>query len=469
MNRPVRLSLALLGALAPACRMAPTYERPVAALPEAYAGQAQAPGAATFADVAWFDLFQDPVLKELVRIAIRQNADLQIAANRVLQTEVQVGIARSYRSPVVTSGPGANRGVDAGARALQGAKAAPGDQFIVNMGVSYELDFWGKLRSQTDVARAQFLASQENRNLVLQTLVTGLAQAYFQLRELDAELDLAQKTLDSRQGSLELVQLRRAGGVSSQSDVNQARSLVESAAHAVPLLQDQVAGQEAAINVLLGRFQDPVPRGLELDDQRLDMEVPPGLPSGLLERRPDVRLAEQSLIAANAQIGVAKAELFPDVQLTAGRGFVSSALASLFSPGTSIWNVGAAATGTIFSGGRLSGAVKLSELQQQQMVLQYAKALQQAFSEVSAALATKGKAREARLAQESLAHTLADQVQLANQRYLGGVASYLEVQDAERQSFDAERNLAQAKRDELLAVLSLYKALGGGWTPGAGS
>ena len=469
MNRSVRLSLVLLGALVPGCKLAPTYERPKTALPEAYAGQAPAPGAVSFADVAWFDLFHDPVLRELVRIAIQRNTDLQIAANRVLQTEVQVGIARSYLSPAVTSGPSASRGVDASARSLQGANAAPGSQYVVNMGVSYELDFWGRLRSQTDVARAQFLASQENRNLILQTLVTGLAQAYFQLRELDAELDLARKTLDSRQGSLKLVQLRRAGGVSSQSDVNQAQSLVESAAHAIPLLQEQVAGQEAAINVLLGRFQEPVPRGLELDDQRLDMEVPPGLPSGLLERRPDVRKAEQSLVAANAQIGVAKAELFPDIQLTAGRGFVSSGLSSLFSPGTTIWNVGAAVTGTIFGGGRQTGAVKLSGLQQQEMVLQYAKSLQQAFSEVSTALVSKVKTREARLVQESLAHTLADQVQLANQRYLGGVANYLEVQDAERQSFDAERNLAQAKRDELLAVLSLYKSLGGGWTPEAGS
>lgn len=466
MKTPAVLATFVLGLAGAACKMGPVYQRPAQPMPAAYPGQPAQAGPA-FPDLAWFEVFHDPVLQDLIRAALAQNADLRIAANRVLQTEVQVGIARSYLSPTVGTQSQAGRGIDSLDRAFMGPRAAPGNQYVVNMGVSWEVDFWGKVRSQTDVARANLVASEENRNLVLQTLVTGLAQAYFQLRELDAELDIARRTLASRKASLDLMRMRYEGGVSSLSDANQAESLVQSAAHALPLLEGQVAQQEAAINVLLGRFGEPVPRGLALDDQKLAVDVPPGLPSDLLERRPDVRMAEAKLVAANAQIGVAKAQFFPSIGLTATKGFASAALDGLFTPGAAIWSVGASICSTIFQGGRLTANLKLTELQKEEMVLQYAKAAQQAFADASTSLVALGKTRQARQEQEAFTRTLELQMDLAGRRYEAGVAAYLEVQDAERQCFEARRGLAQAKRDELLAVLALYKSLGGGWSKGA--
>jgi multidrug efflux system outer membrane protein len=307
----------------------------------------------------------------------------------------------------------------------------------------------------------------ENQNIVIQSLVTGVAQSYFQLRELDEELEISHKTLDSRIESLKLVKMRQEFGASSMSDVRQAESLVQSARHAIPLLEQAIAQQENAINIVLGRYQGPVPRGLRLDDQRLSVTVPPGLPSTLLDRRPDVRMAEQKLVAANAQIGVAKAAYFPSISLTGSKGYASSELQQLMTPGASIWNVGTTLTAPVFQGGRIQQNVKLTELQKDELVLEYTKTLQQAFVDVSNSLVSIEKTAQAREEQQVFTATLEEQKALAKMRYEGGVAAYLEVLDSERECFDAQRGLAQAKRDELLSIISLYKSLGGGWKEAA--
>lgn len=460
-------ALPLVGLLSTGCLMGPKYERPKEAVPGAFTGQdAAANGAQTFGDLPWFEVFQDDALLDLINTALKQNTDLKLAANRVLQSEVQLGIVKADQAPSVNLQAQGDRGVSGTSRSMLGPNAKPADNYVANLGVSWELDLWGKLRRQTEAARATFMASQENQRLVLQSLVAGVAQGYYQLRELDCELEVAKSTLASRQESLKLVKLRQEQGVASMSDVAQADSLVQSALHSIPLIEQQLVQQEASLNVLLGRYEGKIRRGKPLDDQRLVVNVPSGIPSQLLERRPDVRLAEQQLVAANAQVGVAKASLFPSIGLTASGGYISNDLSRLVTSGNKIWDVGANLTAPIFEGGKLRANVKLSELQKEQMVLQYSKAVQQAFSEASTTLISIDKCREARKTQEAYTKACETQLTLANQRYQGGVTTYLEVQDAERTCFDARRALAQAKRDELLSVLNFYKALGGGWQTG---
>jgi outer membrane protein, multidrug efflux system len=464
MNRRVKTAaLAAAGLWLAGCRMGPDYARPETRVPERFpdtVAQAPAPG---FGDLPWFTLFQDPVLVDLIQAALKENADVQIAGNRVLQAEARAGIAKSFLYPAVGASADAARGISTVARSLEGDQAVPVNAYNLNLGVSWELDFWGRLRRQAESARASLLGSVHSRDLVLQSLVTGLAQSYFQLRELDSELDITRRTLDSRLESLKLVQIRQEHGVASMTDVQQALSLVQSAQHAVPLLEQSIAQQEGAINILLGRYQGAIPRGLSLDDQRLAVSVPPGLPSSLLERRPDVRLAEQNLVAANAQIGVAKAACFPTISLTGGMGYASTQLHQVVRPDSSVWNVGAGLTAPIFQGGYLRQNVRLSELQKEELVLDYTKSVRQAFVDVTYALVAVEKLRQAREYQQAFTTTLEDQERLSKARYEGGVTTYLEVLDSERQRFDAQRGLAQAKRDELLSVISLYKSLGGGW------
>lgn len=465
-----RLPLGLLstvGLLLVGCKLGPDYTRPEAQLPASFTGsQASAPGVG-FGDLPWFELFHDDVLIGLIQTALKENADIKIAANRVLQAEAQAGISKSFLFPTVGASGGIERGVSATSRTVAGEKAQPSDSANAGLGASYEVDFWGKLSRQNEAAHATLLASMENQNIVIQSLVTGVAQSYFQLRELDEELEISHKTLDSRIESLKLVKMRQEFGASSMSDVRQAESLVQSARHAIPLLEQAIAQQENAINIVLGRYQGPVPRGLRLDDQRLSVTVPPGLPSTLLDRRPDVRMAEQKLVAANAQIGVAKAAYFPSISLTGSKGYASSELQQLMTPGASIWNVGTTLTAPVFQGGRIQQNVKLTELQKDELVLEYTKTLQQAFVDVSNSLVSIEKTAQAREEQQVFTATLEEQKALAKMRYEGGVAAYLEVLDSERECFDAQRGLAQAKRDELLSIISLYKSLGGGWKEAA--
>jgi multidrug efflux system outer membrane protein len=328
--------------------------------------------------------------------------------------------------------------------------------------LTWEIDLFGRIRRATEASIADFFASEENRNLVMQLLVTNLARSYIELMELDLELSISQNTLKSRQDSYRLVKIRQEGGVDTMLAVRQAEGLVYGASQTIPNVQRLIEQKENEISTLLGRNPGKIDRS-ELDKQNLAVTIPPGLPSSLLERRPDIRAAEEQLIAANARIGEAKALLFPQIILTAAAGYQSVALSSLIAPASSFWTVVPALTQPTFTAGRLRANVKATEARQQQALLAYQQTIQQAFREVSDALIGYRKLKESRLEQEKLVATLTDQTRLARMRYRGGVTSYLEVLDSERQLFEAELNLARAQGNETLAVIALYRALGGGW------
>ncbi len=440
------------------CAVGPKYQRPQVQIPAPAASSSQ-----SFGDLRWFEVFQDESLAELIRTATSDNFEVLIAANRMLQAQEQVRIARGQLLPQANVGFTPQRGINNLNVLIQGDRATAATIYTLSGGASWEIDLWGKLRSQTRAARANFLAAKENRDVVLQSLVTALAQSYIGLRELDNELVIAKANLLTVQESFDLTQIREKGGVSTLVEVRQAETLVQTAKRAIPLIEQQIVIQENTINFLLGRNPGNVPRGRTLQQQNFPSLVPEGLPSSLLERRPDIRLAEQQLIAANAQIGVAKAALFPTMSLTASGGSISNALKELFASGTQFWSLGGSLVQPIFAGGILRANYRLTKLQKEQLVLQYAKACQQGFREVADALVSVEKTREARIHQEALTKTLADQQQLSWARYRGGVTAFLEVLDTQRQYFSAQQSLSQAQRDELLAAIALYKALGGGW------
>jgi len=337
------------------------------------------------------------------------------------------------------------------------------DLFELSGSLSYEVDLWGRLRRATEAARAQLLASEEARATVVSTLVSDVATTYLQLRELDLELEIAKRTLTSRQASLRLVRLRRDRGVASALDVSQAEVLVNTAAAAIPDTQRQIEQTENQIKLLLGESPGEIPRGRVLTDQALTVAVPPGLPSALLERRPDIRQAEAQLVAANANIGVAKTLFFPQIALTASDGLQSAALSRLFEGPSGFWAFAGQLLQPVFQGGRIWFNFQASKARQQQALVVYEQVIQTAFREVADALVANRRIREFRGEQEALTASLMEYSRLSTLRYRGGVASYLEVLDADARLFSAELDLARARRQELLAVVQLYKALGGGW------
>jgi multidrug efflux system outer membrane protein len=333
----------------------------------------------------------------------------------------------------------------------------------MNLSAAWELDFWGKYRRATEAARANLVASEWARREVLSTLVANVASAYFQLRALDLEVEISKRTLNSRQESLRLTRILSEGGSTSLLDVRQAEQLVFTASAEIPVLEQQIEQQENFLSILLGQNPGDIPRGQALTEQRQPPEVPPGLPSSLLERRPDIRQAEAQLVAANAEIGVARAAYFPQISLSGGGGFQSSALSNLFSGPAGAWSFGASLTQPIFTGGRLRSEVRLAEARQQTAVLFYQQSIQGAFRSVSDALVAYHKTREFRTQQELLFRSAQDAARLSHMRYTGGVTGYLEVLTNETNAFSAELGLVQARLNELLAVVQLYQALGGGW------
>jgi multidrug efflux system outer membrane protein len=394
------------------------------------------------------------------RTALQQNYDVRIAATRILQAQAQLGITRADQLPSVS----------AGAQAVN--ERNPRTKFFppyetsanqVDVSLAWELDFWGKYRRATESARATLLATQWARATVITTLVSDIATAYFQLRELDLELEISRRTLASRQDSLQLTQLLANGGATSLLDVRQAEQLVFTAAETIPDLERRIEQQENFISTLLGNNPGPVKRGTRLTEQPHAPDVPAGLPSSLLERRPDIREAEAQLIAANAQIGVAKAAYFPQINLTATAGYQSSALTSLFTGPAGLWSFGGSLVQPIFTGGRIRSNVRFTEARQQEALLTYQQTIQQAFRGVSDSLVEYHKNREFREYQQQLALSAQDAAQLSEMRYRGGAASYLEVLTNETNYFDAELGLAQAQSNELVALVRIYRNLGGGW------
>jgi outer membrane protein, multidrug efflux system len=445
----------------------PRYQRPPVEVPAVYRGEAmEATRAVSLGEAEWWEVFRDDELQTLIVRALQANYDLRIAAARILQAQAQLTITRADQFPTVSAGATAGR--ERLPRTRSGSIVIPPseeDVFQVDALLSWELDFWGRFRRATEAARANLLATEWGQRAVLISVVSTVASTYFQLRELDLELEIARRTLTSREESLRLTRIQEEGGVVSLLDVRQAEQLVYTAAATITDVERRIEQQENIISVLLGQNPGPIPRGLPLTDQPQPPEVPPGLPSALLERRPDIRQVEEALIAANAQIGVAKAAYFPAISLTGGGGFQSAALSNLFTGPAGFWSVAGALVQPIFTAGRIRGGVRLAEGQAEELVHGYRQTIQQAFQEVSSALVGYRKAREFRERQALLAAAAQDAARLSDIRYRGGVTSYLEVLTNETNFFSAELGLAQARLSELLALVQLYLALGGGWQP----
>jgi len=377
-----------------------------------------------------------------------------------LQAQAQVGITRADQLPTISGGVEAVNQRSARSKFFPAFETSSNQ---VDLSLAWELDFWGKYRRATESARANLLATQWARQAVVSTLVSDVAAAYFQLRELDLELEISRRTLASRRDSLQLTQTLASGGATSMLDVRQAEQLVFTAAETIPDLERRIEQQENFLSILLGNNPGPITRGTKLTEQPHAPEIPVGLPSSLLERRPDIRQAEAQLIAANAQIGVAKAAYFPQITLTASGGYQSSALKSLFTGPAGLWNFGGSLVQPIFTGGRIRSNVKFTEARQQEAALIYQQAIQQAFRGVSDALVEYRKDREFREQQEQLTFSAQDAARLSETRYRGGATSYLEVLTNETNYFDAELGLAQAQLDELQGLVRIYRNLGGGW------
>ena len=457
------LALAAIGLLAAGCTVGPDYRRPEAPVPGEYRGlgPANPPGAGSLGDLPWWDLFGDPVLQELIHEAIRQNYDLRVAAARILDARAQVTVSRSFQFPELNgrgSAPYQKIEGDTGPFQI-------GESFTPAAGIDlvFEIDFWGRFRRGTEAARAELLASESARRVVMAPLVTDVATTYFNLRDLDKELEISRDTLTSRTDSLKLVTMREEGGVAALIDVRQAEILVAQAGEAVPDTERLIAQNENALAVLLGRNPADVPRGRHLIEQITIPVLPAGFPSSLLERRPDIAQADALLHSATARIGVAKSDYFPRVFLTGSAAAAGIWVNSSWLGPQGIFAVGPSFTVPIFNTGRTGAGVDSAEARAQIALELYRQTVVQAFREVSDALVEYQKRQEFRIQQQALQQAARDASRLANMRYTGGVSSYLEVLDSERQLFDSELGLVRSYRDELVAIIRLYKALGGGW------
>jgi len=441
------------------CSLAPTYQRPEVPVPAQW--QVNIQTANDLANTSWWKQFRDPVLDDLIQTALQENKDVQIAAARVEEYMGRYGVTRSAQFPQV----GANA---AGARTRlsenppQTTGENPGNSFQVDLGVSFELDLWGKLRNASEAARAQLLATEEARRTVVLTLVSQVAASYVQLLDYDQQLTITRATLETRQESVRINGLRFKAGVISEMDYQQAVAEYQNAAVQVPLLERLIALQENAISLLLGRNPGKISRGVSLD--RLAMpQVPGGLPSELLERRPDIRQAEQQLIAANALIGVAKAAFFPSISLTGLLGVASTDLSDLFEGSSRTWQFAGALAQPIFTGGALTGQLQVAEAVQKQALLNYQQVIQTAFTEVDNSLVSVAKLRDQLKDEAAQVNALQRYLDLAKLRYNNGYSDYLTVVDAERNLYSAQLQYVQDQGSLFAALVNLYKAMGGGW------
>ena len=446
------------------CAVGPKYHRPPISAPPAFRGltpeEAAKNEVKSFADEKWWEVFQDRELQELVRTALQQNYDVRIAATRILEAQARLGITRADQFPTVSGQAAAINERSSRSKFLPAFTTSSNQ---IGLTLFWDLDFWGKYRRATEAARANFVASEWARREIISQLIANLTGAYFQLRALDLQLEISRQTLAERQDSLRLTRVLAEGGATSMLDVRQAEQLVFTAAGEIPALEQQVEQQENLISILLGNNPGPIPRGKKLTEQEHPPSVPVGLPSSLLERRPDIRQAEEQLVAASAQIGVARAAYFPQIPLTASAGYQSSALTGLFAGPAGVWNFGASLTQPIFTAGRLKSNVRLAESQQQEAVLFYQQTIQSSFQDVSNSLIAYRKTQEFRQQQQRLTDSAEDATRLSQMRYNGGAASYLEVLTNDTNYFSAELALVQAQLNELLALVQLYRDLGGGW------
>jgi outer membrane protein, multidrug efflux system len=445
------------------CTVGPNYKRPTVNVPTDYRGAmpTQPATVASLGNEKWWDVYQDPVLTQLIHTALQQNYDVRIAATRVLQAQAQLGIVRANQFPSASVGADIFSQQNAKVSNLFPAYEVNAGQ--LNLSVIWNLDFWGKYRRQTEAARAQMLASEWGQQAVISSLVANVATAYFQLRALDAELEIAKRTLGSRQQSLQLTQVLESHGSASDLDVSQSEQLVYTASETIPDLERQIQQQENLLSILLGENPGSIPRGRTLTEQPVPESVPAGLPSELLERRADVRQAEEIIVAANAQIGVAKAAFFPSIALTGTGGLESNQLSRFISAPSEAWLGALSVAQPIFEGGALRSQLKLSRAQYQETVLAYEQTVQSALEQVSNALIASQKDRQFREQQELLVQATERSDRLSLILYKQGGASYLQVLTNDTNYFSAELNLVQAQLNERLALVQLYQSLGGGW------
>jgi len=458
MRKPLLVSLVAL--LVGGCMVGPDYVRPPVDAPAAW--RLSEPEVKELANTAWWEQFGDPVLNELVATALRENKDLMIATARVDEFAGNYGFVRSGLFPQVGAGYEAKRQRDISAVVVGAGEGATYNSYSAVLNASWEIDIWGRIRRQTEAANAQLLASEEGRRGVILSLVGSVAGAYINLRNLDRQLEIARATAKSRGESYELFKLRFEGGVISLLELSQNKSQYEEALATIPPLEKAIAQQENGLSVLLGRNPGPIPRGKDIDQLTLPA-IPAGLPSELLERRPDIRRAEQNLIAANALIGAAKAAYFPTISLTGLFGFASPSLSNLFQGQNKVWSYGVPITMPIFTAGAVAGQVQAAEAGQQQALFGYQKAIQQAFREVDDSLADQDRTREQLLAQRRQVEALQQYATMARLRYENGYTSFIEVLDAERSLFNVQLQYTQTHQVQLQAMINLYLAMGGGW------
>jgi outer membrane protein, multidrug efflux system len=457
------LTAALVSGVLSGCAVGPNYHRPAVQTPNSFRGLADNPQiqaqTTSYADLPWWQVFQDPKLQELIRTALKQNYDLQLATERITAARAQLTVTRSSQFPQVSGNGSFNGGKENTFQSKFNFLTLAAD-------AAFQLDFFGKLRRATEAARADLLATEDARQVVVLTLLSDVASDYFTLLQLDLQLAITRDTVKTQTDSVKLTQLRLEHGVATKLDVLQAQQVLDTANTQIPDLERQIAQEEDAISILLGHYPQDIARGIPLVGQTLPPEVPAGVPSSIIERRPDIREAEQILIAANANIGVAKAQFFPQISLTGGGGGSfgrSSAFSSLMTTQLGIWSYGAQVSQPIFTGGALKGNLHLAESEHKQALIAYQQAIQQAFGDVSDALIGYEKLHQVRMRQQDSVADLQETVRISTLRYKGGTTTYLEVLDGQRSLYGAELTLAAARGDEYRSVIQLYKALGGGW------
>ena len=458
MRKLASTTITLLALASSGCMIGPDYLRPVIDSPQSWRVSDET--AKDLANSAWWEQFNDPVLNDLIATALRENKDLMIASARIDEYAGRYGVTRSQLFPQI----GLGYDVTKQKNTIPGTTVkGTYNSYETFLSASWEIDLWGKIRRQSEAARAQIVATEEGRQGVILTLVSSVANNYVTLRSLDRQLEIAKATAKTRGESYQVFQDRYSGGVISQLELSQNRSQYDEALASIPVIEKTIAQQENALSLLLGRNPGPIARGKNIDELA-PPTTPEGLPSSLLERRPDLREAEQNLIAANAQIGAAKAAFFPSISLTGLLGVASGGLSNLFHSESKVWQYGAAVNLPIFTGGSLFGQLQVAEAQQQQVLYSYQKAIQQAFSEVNNALVDQEKTRVQLAAQADEVKSLVLYAELARLRYDNGYTSYLEVVDAERSLFGVQQSYTQTKQTLLQAAINTYKAMGGGWT-----
>ena len=463
-GRKVPVVLALALGLSSGCAVGPRYRRPALEVPQVFRGQAAAEQS-SFADTPWWDVFKDEALKGLIKTALADNYDVRIAVARMDQAQAVAMEARGSLLPQFGYEGAASRGRNSFLGNPTLARGVTGDSYLGAFTAGWEVDFWGRLRRLDEAARAQYLASEEGRRATTLSLVSAVAQSYFQLLALDKEMEIAKRTRASFEQSLDLFNRRFQGGVASKLEVARGEGARATVAAEVPELERQVQLQENVINVLLGRGPGPVARTATLLDQTFPPEIPAGLPSALIERRPDIRGLEQLVRAANAKVGASLGDFLPKINLSGFYGGVSTKLSELTIPhsGAETWAGQGSVSGPLFTGGRLLGEYRQNKASWEEAKLRYQQLVSTAFREVADALVSRVKFDEARAEQEKSVQAYTDAVKVSLERYVAGKAGYFEVLEAQQQLFPAEVTLAQIQLSRLLSVVQLYRALGGGW------